>query len=564
MTTDSLNSIYAFLSSGSVNTLVWEAWTVPAGLLFLWFYGLSHFNSPPYSLELSAHDGTSVRLITQAPPKFTTTRSQYQRYALLYIIVLWISFIVMIFFYPTVADAITFAGLTAPNLSGPLEHRTLMALFILTGVLSSFPIVSTADSWLIEKLHKAAFIPDESRYLAGKLYESEFIPRDDVFSEVRDSLATRDTGRVANKLTKGELERRVIDMLCLRAQVNSRMETNKYKSIKLQLEKDFAELASRTKDLRANLVAYFRWQARLLPDEVEDIDQYIATHDSDPSISELSRRRQELKTRCDSIFELMCLLIAITICATNVKQDDVDEAVNKLGFRTRIPPLPTFDLDTVFSVTGLSSILWILFSGIYNFLGRITGISALTPALFPTRTQVLRFSLLLAIAFTIVMTLAIKLKRYWRANRDRVRRSEAIIIGISAYVTTVPLNMMISYVFNGNVTNALPYLFAINQGILGYFIARYIDFAANKPGVRVDIAIRQGVIQGIVAGIAASFAADTGALSVGFSAIQWGVVGFLVGMLFQHIYGKAVLSQRMGADIAPKLRNTSSITQEAV
>lgn len=564
MTPDFFDNGYALLSSDGVKALLREAWTVPAGLLFLCFYGLSHFNTPAYSLELSVHDGTSVRLISQTPPKFTTTRSQYHRYAFSYIFILWISFIVLIFFYPTVVDAITFTGLTVPNFSGPLEHRTLMALFILTGVLSSFPIVNTADTWLIEKLHKAAFIPDESRYLAGKLYESEFIPRDDVFAEVRDSLSTRDTSRVANKSAKGELERRVIDLLCLRTQINARMDTNKYKLIKLQLEKDFAELASQTKELRINLVAYFRWQARLLPDDVEDIDQYITTHDSDPSVSELSRRRRELKNRCDSIFEMMCLVVALTICATNVKQDDVDEAVNKLGFRTHIPPLPTFDLETVVSVTGLSFILWILFSGLYNLVGRVTGISTLTPELFPTRTQVLRFSILLTIAFAIIMVLAIKMKRYWRANRERIRRSEGIVIAISSYVITVPLNMMVSYIFNGNATNPLPYLFAINQGILGYFTSRYIDLASERPGVRVDIAIMQGVIQGIVAGIAASFAVEPGVLTVGFSAIQWGVGGLLAGTLFQHIYGKAVLSQRIGADFAPKAREMSSITPEAV
>lgn len=524
---------------------------------------MSHFNTPTYSLELSVADGSSVRLITPTPPKFTTTRSKYNRYALFYTGILEIAFICLIFLYPTIVDAVKLAGLTAPNISGPLEHRTLMALFLLTGVLSSFPIVSKIDSWLLEKLHKGAFIPDESSYLAGKLYESDFIPRADVFSEVRDSFSMRDTSRVANNQAKGELEKRAIDLFCLRTQVHSSMETDRYKLVKIKLEKDFAAIANQTQGLRANVVTYLRWQARLLPDDADDIDQYIAAHDDDPTISELAKRRQELKTRCDIIFETMCLVIGLTICATNVKQDDVDDAVKSLGFRTHIEPLPTFDLDTVASVTGLSFILWILFSGAYNLFGRMTGAYSMAPELFPTRTQVLRFSFLLTIAFAIIMTLAIKLKRHWRANRQRIRRSEDVIVGIVSYFATVPLNMGISYIFNGNVSNPLPYLFAINQGILGYFISKYIDLSSVKPGVRFDLAILQGLCQGIVAGIAASFAENSAVITVGFSAIQWGTAGVFVGILFQYIYGKAVVSDRMGSDVVQRAQNVGSMQNVA-
>jgi hypothetical protein len=48
---------------------------------------------------------------------------------------------------------------------------------VLTGLLSSFPLFKDIDTWLLRKLHRAAFIPDDARDLAKKLYNSEFEPR---------------------------------------------------------------------------------------------------------------------------------------------------------------------------------------------------------------------------------------------------------------------------------------------------------------------------------------------------------------------------------------------------
>ena len=46
-----------------------DGWTVPVGMCFVYFYGVSRFNSPSYTIELPVDDGASIRLITQAPPK---------------------------------------------------------------------------------------------------------------------------------------------------------------------------------------------------------------------------------------------------------------------------------------------------------------------------------------------------------------------------------------------------------------------------------------------------------------------------------------------------------------
>jgi hypothetical protein len=441
-----------------------NGWTVPVGMGFLYFYGLSRFNSPSYAIELPVDEGTSIRLITQTPPKLTTTRSRYRLYATSYIIILIIAFLALVFLYPTVKDAAIAGHIAAPNLTGPLQQRVFIALFLLTGVLTSFPVLNKADKWLLGELHKRALIPDESRYLARRLYQSEFKPTPEIFSNVRESLSIRDIIRVADRKSKGELEQRIIAFLCLKAKVHTSMDSEKYREFKIQLEKDFDSIESQTKGLSDDVKSYLRWQTRVIP-EVNDIDDYISSHEDDESV-ELLRRRGELIRRSNALFETMCLIVALAVCATNVKQSDAEDAIKELGFTTQIGPLPIFDLDTVVIVTGSSFLIWVIFATLYSGLGNILGISSQHPELFPARAQVLKFSILLTVAFAIVMSLAIKLKRHWRARRKNVKRNEAVRVAIASYFATVWLNIAISYVFNGSILNQLPYMFAINQAVL--------------------------------------------------------------------------------------------------
>jgi len=83
-----------------------NVWPIPAGIVILYFYGRYHFNTPNYPLVLSVgnDDGVkySVRLITQASPILTTQRARYNNYALRYILVLEIAFLVIVFAYTTI------------------------------------------------------------------------------------------------------------------------------------------------------------------------------------------------------------------------------------------------------------------------------------------------------------------------------------------------------------------------------------------------------------------------------------------------------------------------------
>jgi hypothetical protein len=149
------------------------------------------------------------------------------------------AFLALVFIYPTIKDAATAGHIAAPNLTGPLQQRVFVALFLLTGVLTSFPVLNRADKWLLGELHKRALIPDESRYLARRLYQSDFKSTPEIFSKVHESLSIRDTIRVADQKSNGQLEQRIIALLCLKAKVRDSMDSQKYREFKIKLEKDF-------------------------------------------------------------------------------------------------------------------------------------------------------------------------------------------------------------------------------------------------------------------------------------------------------------------------------------
>jgi hypothetical protein len=533
-----------YVSSASFLNIVANFWSVPAGAIILYYYGKHHFNTPTYSLELKFDGGavsaaSRVRLLTQTPPIFTTRRYAYNRYSTRYIIILELAFFSFIFLSSTVQAAAKAGHITIPDmLNQSVEERVIFALFFLTGLLSSFPIISQVDNWILTYLHKAAFIPDDSQYLARKLYESPFVPAKHVFSTVRDSLQTRDTGRVAEGKATGVLERRVIDLLCLRAQVQTSMQSEKFKMFKIQLQQDFTELNNQTQALRAEITDYLRRQAPLLPDNVDNIDAYISAHQDEPGISDLGKERRVLQMRCDVLYETMCFLIALSICATTFTPEEVDRAITGLGFSTHIDPLPVFDLETVFGVSCLSFVLILGFMSLYVVVGRISGVASTYPHYFPHKNIILMFSLLITLAYSIVMIAALKLKRRWRVEQLHRQRPEAIVIAVSAYLLTVWINMIISYMINGTILIQTPYLFAVNQAVFGYFIAKYIDRSVAGQLPSIPLALAQGAAQGTVAGIAAAFTTNS-VFVPGFTAFQWGVSGLAAGVVFQRIYLKA-------------------------
>ncbi len=116
----SINEIISLINSDAAWSAVKIGWTVPAGMMVLYFYGRSHFNTPAYSLDLAI--GTRARLITQAPPIFTARRSRYS-YANRYILVLEAAFLGIIFLYSVIQDIAGVGKVEIPDLATePLQY----------------------------------------------------------------------------------------------------------------------------------------------------------------------------------------------------------------------------------------------------------------------------------------------------------------------------------------------------------------------------------------------------------------------------------------------------------
>ena len=98
-------------------------------MIALYFYGRFHFNTPSYPVVFSINPDERARLITQAPPIFTTRRSRYNSYSIRYILILESAFVVFIFLFPVIRDAAQIGRIAIPDLtSEPLQYRAIFAL----------------------------------------------------------------------------------------------------------------------------------------------------------------------------------------------------------------------------------------------------------------------------------------------------------------------------------------------------------------------------------------------------------------------------------------------------
>lgn len=529
-------------------------WIVPAGMLALYFYGRFHFNSPEYAIDFGYRGGPAesigLRLITPTPPIFTTSRARYNRFARRYVAILELAFIGIVFFPSLLAEAISLLT-SAPFSFGDsltLQHKVLIALFALTGLLSSFPGFKDIDGWLLRTLHRAAFIPDDARILAEKLYEAPFSPPPTALAAVRPTLTTRDAIRAADGKLAGALEQRLVAILCLRTQLQSIMADGKFTDFKIKLDRDLRQAASQSQELRTALTAYLVDQEKLVPADVLDMDAYIAANFDKQDVGALSARRQELQTRCDKLFETLCLLTALSVFATELTPEDMSETLHELGFTIIVPSIPLFDWDAVARVIGSMFLILLAANVAYVGLAYLRGMGA-EGVLIPNRGRVIGYSLTFTLNYSIVMILAIKLKRKWRREgASSFDRPENLLIALAAYTVSLLFTVPFSLYLRGELTIA-PFLFASSQAVLGYFIGIYVDRVGKSAGICFTAAAWQGALQ-----LAATLIAFWGAPPLpgptlnffdmlsfsAFVAVQSALSGFLIGVLFQHFYKRAM------------------------
>ncbi|HEX9167393.1 MAG TPA: hypothetical protein VF886_00480 [Roseiarcus sp.] len=143
------------------------------------------------------------------------------------------------------------------------------------------------------------------------------------------------------------------------------------------------------------------------------------------------------------------------------------------------------------------------------------------------------------------------MKRRWRRLEQASNKHENLTIAATSYLLTVWVNCLINlYVTKGHMTYA-PFLFALSQFVLGYFIGVYLDrLIAGKP-LSLIIPLYQASVQSVAMGVAAFLSPSlfsppnsddllTISLVMGaFSMAQGAASGFVVGVLFQHFYNNA-------------------------
>jgi hypothetical protein len=428
-----------------------------------------------------------------------------------------------------------------------LQHKVLIALFALTGLLSSFPGFKDIDGWLLQTLHRAAFIPDDARILAEKLYEAPFSPPPAALAGVRSTLTTRDAIRAADGRLAGALEQRLIAILCLRNQLQSIMADGKFTDFRIKLDRDLRQAANRSQELRTALTAYLVDQEKLVPVDVLDMDAYMSANIDKWDIRALSARRQELQARCDTLYETLCLLTALSAFATELTPEDMSEMLHELGFTISVPPIPLFDWDAVARVIGSMFLILLIANAAYVALAYLRG-TGTEGVLIPNRARVIGYSLTFTLNYSIVMILAIKLKRKWRREgAPNFDRPENLLIALAAYAVSLLFTIPFSIYLRGEFTIA-PFLFASSQAVLGYFIGIYVDRVGKSAGISFTAAAWQGALQ-----LAATLIAFLGSPSLpgttgnfldvlsfsAFVAIQSAVSGFSIGVLFQHFYKRA-------------------------
>ena len=543
------------LWSDTTLAIVSNVWTVPAGILFLFLYGRLHFNTPTYPLELLAQStgtlGDKARLPTQAPPMFTTQRSRYNSYSLRYIAILEIAFIIIVFGATVLRDIGRADGLTLPDFSKDLlQYRSIWALFLLTGLLSSFPGLKNIDLWLLTNLHRAALIPDDVRHYASTLFQAGYIPPQSASANVRATLAFRDTTKVADNQIYGRLEHRILDILCFRFQIQTiLMREDRYKRVSTKFSEDYSSLSTQAQKLRNEIVIYLKDQEKLLPASgYNDIDIFIDSNTDRDNIKELSDRRNELLTKCDTAYELLCLFVALALFATTSGPEALAQEAKRLGFIIEPTPIPTLDWDAVLKVSSAAVLIMLSFNLSFELAFSRSGLFKFAPNLEPSRQSTLRFAILFFVAYTTITWIAIQLKRRWRRKSKVSENHENILVAGWAYVSTVWINIVINFYMTGGNPTYAPLLFGLNQAVFGYFMGLYLDRVADNKNISFRLALYQGAAQAVAMCLATSLSpsllsGDSASealrmsISIGaFSMLQAAVSWFVVGLLFQYTY----------------------------
>lgn len=540
--------------------LLRQYWLVPAGMVFLYFYGTWRFNTPDYDMTPEELGGgpRAVRLITLAPPIFTTTRSRFRRYSLRYVAILELMFCIAILDWHAVATGLAvLGGKPGPGhgdgaglLADPtdIERQAIWALFAITGILSSFPGVKDLDVWLLKKLHHAALIPDNAKLVAEQLFSASYAPAPAAAEKVRAMLTMRDTIRAAKGTASGSLEQTILRTLWLKVSLEEACARDSNMAFRGRVQRDLTDINEQAKAYIADVRRYLAVQEKVVPEAVIDIDAHLDGPDVDPMVKEQLSRRQELTATCEGLLRRLCLLTALFINATTFDSAEATRALRDIGFGIVVQPRPIWHMEALVKlVLATFFAVFVYFTAmatLYRWLGLFPEALQGRP---PGRAIHLALAASTTIGFAVALMIAVAIKRQARSGNDR--RQQNYAIGLIAYLAVVPLSLAALLVMpmrqDGSLERAT--LFALAQftpGVAGYFFATYVDRAIAGLPLSRSLLLQQGAAQTLAAFATHMVLPDPpfemSALQQGsmyvFFALQNGLTGVVTGFIVQRFY----------------------------
>ncbi|MFB0491828.1 hypothetical protein ABIE45_004414 [Methylobacterium sp. OAE515] len=545
-----------------LQTAILNYWIVAVGVIALFFFGSYHFNTPNYALSggseraagPSTLDPAISRINGLAPPKYTTTRSQYQRFMLKYVIMLETAFVVMTFSPEVIKSIYYLSGASVPtgqiHFPETVTERAIWSLFILTGLLTSFPVFRQVDGFILRALHKGANVPTGVEQTAQYLLIVKYEPNQTIGSDIFTGIRTHHFREVIAEREAGSLERTWFELRCIRESVKKYVLNCPIPLLQSIIQSDIDDAGQRVDNLRDQLFKYFQQQDKILPDHVENIDDYLMSQIDKPGIQEFAAQRRAFLAEVQALKLRFCRLCTLAVFAVEQRPERIDMRLKNLGFGVEVTYLPRWHWEAIF-IVGLCVILSTLIPS-FIYAVTIDNFGFNVPAQYRTYVpvdpkQVVMWALMAAALHTLAVVVALAVKRFYAPKHARGGSSEAPENEICAAVSyMICLTIQVAFVMMSGNPARIALAWALLPAITGYFTGKYIDKSRLKRPLSHLRSWKQAGVTG-----AASFLASIVTLVHGFqiaaihpivyifilyATVVAAAIGFAIGESFQRTY----------------------------
>jgi hypothetical protein len=413
-----------------------QFWPVVAGMGIVFFFAKTHFNSPDYALsgynnlndpddKDAAKYSSNARLRTPAPPIFTTPRDRYRRAEWKYIGGLEGGFIILTIF-PELLDHVPAAKGLMTFLGDTINGRVIPVTLLLTGFLSTFPIIREADTWLLKSLHTSASIPDDAEETATELFNSPYKADTDILARIVAQVQSQTMRDVASKKLFGSMEHRWLNIRCWGEKLTENLRDTRYKQFRRRFYDEFRDIYNAIGRLRPAVIKFANAEAAIIPSSVSNIDDWFENLAHPPAaVEKLREDRQNLMFEVDALYYRVCLFSSLMAYAVEDSDEEINRVLNDLGFEKIIVLPPRKPWDVILSASILTLAVCVLISVFYTLVvqaGWITVPSDYAPEV----AKDLREAGLWAITGSVLHTLAAAVATMVTIREIRVKQRRGL------------------------------------------------------------------------------------------------------------------------------------------